>query len=213
MKFVPEDLLLYAVTDRSWLGEKTLRQQVEEVLEGGATMIQLREKDLDHEHFREEAMEIKALCRRFNVPFLLDDDVDLTLSVNADGVHVGQSDMKAADVRSLLGPDRILGVSAQTVDQALEAERQGADYLGVGAVFPTGTKTDAQAVSYETLSAICKAVRIPVVAIGGICKDNVSKLAGSGIDGVAVVSALFAQPDPAAAAAELKQQVSGVCSK
>ncbi len=190
-----KDLLLYAVTDRAWLGDKTLSWQVEESLKGGATMIQLREKHLDHEHFLKEAKEIKELCRKYQVPFLINDDVDLAVEVDADGVHVGQHDMEAGEVRKKIGPNRILGVSAQTVEQALLAQQAEADYLGVGAVFPTGTKDDADAVSIQTLGEICRAVSIPVVAIGGIGQHNVMQLAGSGICGIAVVSAIYAQPD------------------
>ena len=198
-----KDLLLYAVTDRAWLGDKTLSWQVEESLKGGATMIQLREKHLDHEHFLKEAKEIKELCRKYQVPFLINDDVDLAVEVDADGVHVGQHDMEAGEVRKKIGPNRILGVSAQTVEQALLAQQAGADYLGVGAVFPTGTKDDADAVSIQTLGEICHAVSSPVVAIGGIGQHNVMQLAGSGICGIAVVSAIYAQPDIQNAASTL----------
>lgn len=198
-----KDLLLYAVTDRAWLGDKTLSWQVEESLKGGATMIQLREKHLDHEHFLKEAKEIKELCSKYQVPFLINDDVDLAVEVDADGVHVGQHDMEAGEVRKKIGPNRILGVSAQTVEQALLAQQAGADYLGVGAVFPTGTKDDADAVSIQTLGEICRAVSIPVVAIGGIGQHNVMQLAGSGICGIAVVSAIYAQPDIQNAASTL----------
>lgn len=198
-----KDLLLYAVTDRAWLGDKTLSWQVEKSLKGGATMIQLREKHLDHEHFLKEAKEIKELCRKYQVPFLINDDVDLAVEVDADGVHVGQHDMEAGEVRKKIGPNRILGVSAQTVEQALLAQQAGADYLGVGAVFPTGTKDDADAVSIQMLGEICRAVSIPVVAIGGIGQHNVMQLAGSGICGIAVVSAIYAQPDIQNAASTL----------
>ena len=199
-------LLLYAVTDRSWLHGQTLYEQAEQALQGGATFLQLREKELDEAHFQEEAIALKALCKQYGVPFVLDDNVALAVATDADGVHVGQSDMAAGKVRELIGPDKILGVSAQTVEEALLAEREGADYLGVGAVFPTGTKADANAVSYDTLRDICAAVSIPVIAIGGITKDNVARLSGSGIVGVAVVSAIFAQPDiPAATRAQSRR--------
>ena len=201
----PQDLLLYAVTDRSWLGEQTLYEEVEEALKGGATFVQLREKELDDDTFLAEAIEIQALCKRYNVPFVINDNVEIARKMIADGVHVGQSDMEAGNVRALLGEYKILGVSAQTVDQALLAERCGADYLGVGAVFPTGSKADADDVSHETLRAICEAVRIPVVAIGGIGRHNVSALRGSGICGIAVISAIFAASDIEAATAELKK--------
>ena len=178
---------------------------MEEALEGGATFLQLREKNLDDGHFLEEARELQALCRRYGVPFIVNDNVDVALAMGADGIHVGQSDMEAGDVRKLLGPDKILGVSAQTVEQALLAEQRGADYLGVGAVFPTGSKDDADDVSRETLKAICSAVSIPVVAIGGISQNNVMQLKGSGICGIAVISAIFAQKDIKAAAMKLRE--------
>lgn len=205
MKSVKEQLLLYAVTDRSWLGEQTLAQQVEATLQGGTTMLQLREKELNQTDFLQEAREIQALCQQYQVPFIVNDDIDVAIACNADGVHVGQHDLAADEVRKKIGADKILGVSAQTVDQAILAEQQGADYLGVGAVFSTSTKQDADAVSFETLQQICQAVSIPVVAIGGISKDNLSQLTGSGIAGIAVVSAIFAQPDIKQATQELLQ--------
>lgn len=204
MKCGKKELLLYAVTDRSWLNGDTLYHQVEQALKGGATFVQLREKELDEEHFLEEAKEIKELCRKYGVPFVINDNVEIAEKMNADGVHVGQSDMEAGDVRKRLGPDKIIGVSAQTVEQALLAQEMGADYLGVGAVFHTGSKADADDVSHEMLQAICSAVSIPVIAIGGIGKNNVLELAGSGICGIAVISALFAQPDIEKAAEELR---------
>ena len=204
MKFDSRSLRLYAVTDRSWLGTKTLAQQVEEALKGGVTMVQLREKHLDRTAFRMEALELQALCRRYGVPFLLNDDVALALELQADGVHVGQEDMEAGRARAKLGPDKIIGVSAHTVEEALRAQAAGADYLGAGAVFHTGTKGDAGALPHETLRAICEAVDIPVVAIGGITAGNMGQLAGSGVQGVAVVSALFAQADPEQAARTLR---------
>ena len=207
MKCDPKDLLLYAVTDRHWLNGRTLVDVVKESLDGGVTMIQLREKSLDEGKFLEEAKELQALCRERHVPFIVNDNVDIALAMDADGVHVGQSDMEALDVRRKLGPDKIIGVSAQTVEQALLAEKHGADYLGVGAVFPTGSKDDADDVSYDTLQAICRAVSIPVVAIGGISLGNVSQLSGSGICGIAVISAIYAAKDVKAAAADLKATV------
>ena len=204
MKCDKKDLLLYAVTDRSWLGEQTLYEQVEDALKGGATFVQLREKELDDDTFLAEAIEIQELCKRYSVPFVINDNVEIARKMNADGVHVGQSDMEAGNVRALLGEDKILGVSAQTVEQAILAEQRGADYLGVGAVFHTGSKADADDVSHETLKAICESVRIPVVAIGGIGKHNVLELSGSGICGIAVISAIFAAEDITSATAELK---------
>ena len=201
-----KDLLLYAVTDRHWLNGRTLYSVVKESLDGGVTFLQLREKELDEVHFLEEAIELQQLCREYQVPFIVNDNVDIAISMNADGVHVGQSDMEAGDVRAKLGPDKIIGVSAQTVEQAVLAEKHGADYLGVGAVFPTGSKDDADDVSYETLKAICEAVSIPVIAIGGITQENVKELAGSGICGIAVISAIYAQQDIRKASEDLKKE-------
>ena len=198
-------LELYAVTDRHWLGNQTLLEQVQEALDGGATCIQLREKQLDDKTFLQEAIEIQKLCKEYHVPFIVNDNVEIAKDMHADGIHVGQSDMEALDVRKALGNDVILGVSAQTVEQAKKAEAHGADYLGVGAVFPTGSKDDAEDVSYETLKAICEAVSIPVIAIGGITQDNVKELAGSGIVGIAVISAIFAQQHITQATKDLKQ--------
>ena len=198
-----KDLLLYAVTDRSWLGNETLYEQVEKALKGGATFIQLREKELDEEHFMEEAVALKELCHKYHVPFVINDNVRIAKDMDADGVHVGQSDMEADDVRKILGEDKILGVSAQTVEQAVLAEKMGADYLGSGAWHATSTKPD---VSKETLKAICEAVNIPVIAIGGIGADNILSLQGSGICGIAVVSAIFAAKDIEAATKVLKDR-------
>lgn len=205
MKCDKKDLLLYAVTDRSWLRGETLCKQVEKALNGGATFVQLREKELNEKEFFAEAVEIQELCKKYRVPFVINDNVELALKINADGVHVGQRDMEAGHVRQLLGKDKILGVSAQTVEQAVLAEKQGADYLGVGAVFHTGSKADADDVSHETLHKICSAVNIPVIAIGGINSGNVTELAGSGICGIAVISAIFAQKDIRASTAQLKK--------
>lgn len=203
MKFDCKHLLLYAVTDRAWTGEHTLYEQAEAALRGGATCLQLREKDMDMDAFANEAAQIRALCHRYGVPFLVNDSVEVARRAGADGVHVGQRDMPADKVRALLGPGCIVGVSAQTVEQALEAERRGADYLGVGAVFSTSTKRDAAPVSRRTLREICAAVSIPVCAIGGITLENAPTLAGTGIAGLAVVSAVFAAPDIEAAAQAL----------
>ena len=202
-----EQMLLYAVTDRHWLNGRTLYEQVEEALKGGATFIQLREKDLTEEEFLEEAKKIQQLCKKYRVPFIINDNVKLAKEIDADGVHVGQSDMEALDVRAQLGEEKIIGVSARTVEQALLAEKHGADYLGVGAVFQTGTKTDAREVEHSVLKEICTKVDIPVVAIGGITQDNVKELSGSGINGVAVISAIFAQKDIETATAKLKSCV------
>ena len=196
MNIKNEDLLLYAVTDRHWLAEgEPLSHAVRQALEGGTTLVQIREKKLDEAAFEAEALELQALCRECHVPFIVNDNVDLALRIGADGVHVGQEDMEAGQVRELIGPDRILGVSAQTVEDALRAEAAGADYLGVGAVFPTGSKDDAVEVPHDVLRAICNAVSIPVVAIGGITYENMDQLAGSGIAGISVISAIFGQKD------------------
>lgn len=202
-----EDLRLYAITDRHWLNGETLYQQVEKALKGGVTFLQLREKNLDEEDFMKEARKIKALCKKYKVPLIINDNVEIAREIDADGVHVGQSDMEAGDVRDRLGPDKIIGVSCKNVEQALLAKKHGADYLGVGAMYPTGTKKDATAVTPEALSAICQAVDIPVVAIGGINKDRLEPLKGTGVDGVAVVSAIFAAEDIEKATRELKEAV------
>ena len=203
MKCAEQDLLLYAVTDRHWLNGRSLRDVVEESLRGGVTMLQLREKSLAEPAFLAEARELQALCRDYHVPFIVNDNVDIALAMDADGVHVGQSDMEALDVRRKLGPDKIIGVSAQTVEQALLAEKHGADYLGVGAVFPTGSKDDADDVSYDTLKAICRAVSIPVVAIGGIVPADIPAILRTGVRGVAISSTILGSPDPAATTREI----------
>lgn len=213
MRLDKDTLLLYAVTDRHWLDGESLYSQVEKALKGGATFIQLREKELGEEAFLEEAKEIQALCRQYGVPFVINDNVELAKAIDADGVHVGQSDMEAADVRAILGPDKILGVSAQTVEQAQKAEAQGADYLGVGAVFPTGSKDDAVEVEHETVKEICRAVSIPAIAIGGITRENTAELAGNGLAGIAVISAIFGQQDIQQAAFELKKAVKEMVEK
>ena len=213
MKCDKKSLLLYAVTDRTWLNGETLYKQVEEAIKGGVTFVQLREKNLDEKSFLNEALEIQILCKKYNIPFVINDNVEIARKINADGVHVGQSDMKAENVRAILGNDKILGVSAQTVEQALYAQKEGADYIGVGAVFPTGSKLDADNVSLDTLKEICSAVNIPVVAIGGIGIDNVSKLKNSGITGIAVISAIFASDDIELATKNLKEETKKVILK
>jgi len=203
MKCDKKSMLLYAVTDRTWLKEQTLAMQVEEALIGGATFVQLREKKLNYDLFLEEAKKMKVLCEKYHVPFVINDNVEIAIDSDADGVHIGQSDRKVSAVRAMIGENKIIGVSAQTVEQAILAQEEGADYLGVGAVFSTSTKLDADFVSFETLKSICEAVNIPVIAIGGISENNILELAGTGIDGVAVVSALFAKPDIKTAAKNL----------
>ena len=203
-------MALYAVTDRTWLAGRTLPGCVAEVLAGGATFVQLRETDAPHEETVALARAILPLCRQAGVPFVVDDDVQAALEAQADGVHVGQDDAACADARDLLGPDKIVGVSVQTVGQALAAQAAGADYLGVGALFGTPTKPDATLVSLDVLRADCQAVDVPVVAIGGLNERTVPALAGTGVDGAAVVSALFAAADPQAAARTLAARVRAV---
>ena len=208
MKFTTDDIrksmLLYAVTDRSWLKEgQTLLSVCEDVLANGATFLQIREKDLDTVSFETEAAKLKDLCARHKVPYVVNDSVEIALAIDADGVHVGQSDIRGRDIRSMIGAEKILGISAGTVEEAIAAEHAGADYIGVGAVFGTSTKKNARNLTVEKLKEISSAVSIPVVAIGGINGKNMTELSGSGVDGVAVVSAIFAAEDPGQATAQL----------
>ena len=208
MKFTKDEIrramLLYAITDRSWLKEgESLTDVCREVLDNGATFLQIREKDLDKENFEKEAAELKKLCEKYRVPFVVNDNVQIALDIDADGVHVGQSDIKGRDIRSLIGPDKILGISAGTAEEAVAAEKAGSDYIGVGAVFGTSTKKDARNLSIEKLREICGAVSIPAVAIGGISRENVSELDGSGASGIAVISAIFGAGEPGKATGEL----------
>ena len=205
MKFDKKSLLLYAVTDRTWLNGRSLYEDVEKAIQGGATLIQLREKNLDYENFKIEALKIQELCRKYQIPFIINDNVELAKEINADGVHVGQNDMNAKNVREILGNEKILGVSAQTPEEAISAENNGADYIGAGAVFHTGTKLDAVEVTHETLKKICNSIKIPVVAIGGINAKNILQLENSGIYGVAVVSAIFASENIKSATQELRK--------
>lgn len=197
-------MLLYAVTDRAWTGERTLYQQVEAALRGGVTCVQLREKELDEAAFFQEARELCALCRRYGVPFIVNDSVEIALACGADGVHVGQEDLAVGEVRRRVGEDMILGVSVHTVEEARRAIRDGADYLGLGAVFPTSTKADVDQMPSETLRAICGAAEVPIVAIGGINRGNLLQLSGSGVDGVALVSAIFSAEDIEGTCRELR---------
>lgn len=210
MRFDRGQLLIYAVTDRAWTGKMSLYDQVEAALKGGATMVQMREKGLTDENvqdYLEEARRLRRLTERYNVPFLIDDHVKLALLCGADGVHVGQSDMEAGRAREILGPDKILGVTAKTVEQALKAQDQGADYLGSGAVFGTSTKSDALPMTKERLGEICRSVSIPVVAIGGICLENIEKLQGSQVSGAAIVSGIFGARDIEATTRQLRQKM------
>lgn len=203
MKCDKRYMLLYAVTDRAWVGKQTLYQPVEAALKGGVTCVQLREKELDEAAFLQEARDICALCRQYGVPFIVNDNVDIAAACGADGVHVGQEDMGAEEARRRVGENMILGVSVHTVEEARQAVRDGADYLGLGAVFPTGTKTDVDVMPGETLQAICAAADVPIVAIGGLNRDNILQLSGSGVDGAALVSAIFGAEDIEGACREL----------
>ncbi len=199
-----EQLALYAITDSRLAVKQTLEEQVEDALKGGVTIVQLREKNLEMDAFRETALKIQSICNKYNVPLIINDNVTLAKEIDADGVHVGQSDLEAARVREILGPDKIIGVTAKTVEQAVAAEAAGADYLGSGAVFGTTTKLDAKKMSIDLLKEITASVNIPVVAIGGIDETNIEQLKGTGIAGVAVVSGIFAKDDCKKAAKELK---------
>ena len=206
-----EDCILYAVTDTSWLRGQTLAQQVEAALRGGATMVQLREKELEGEALEQEAREILAVCRKYGVPLLINDDVMLAKKIGAEGVHVGQSDMAAAEARSILGPDAIIGVTARTIEQAQAAEKAGADYLGSGAVFGTSTKKDAKPLDPAYFQQICESVSIPVVAIGGITANNIRQLEGRKMSGFAIVSGIFAAQDIEAQTKKLWKAAQELC--
>ena len=210
MNFNKNNLLLYAVTDRSWAGEKSLYRQIEAALRGGITLLQLREKNLSEDAFLEEAIAIRALCHSYQVPLIINDNVEVAKKSGSDGVHVGVTDEPVAKIRQEMGDDFIIGATAKTVEQAKEAEAAGADYLGVGSVFPSPTKTEAVRITKEQLKEITCSVKIPVAAIGGIGCANLDELAGSGIDGVAVVSAIFAQEDIEDATVWLRKKVEKV---
>ncbi len=205
MKFSKNDLLLYLVTDRRWLNGKDLSEEVQVCIDAGVTFVQLRDKDMDYTSLKEEAIKLKKICTEKHVPLVINDYVALTMEIDADGVHVGQNDMDVSEVRKMIGTDKILGVSVQTVEQAIRAEKDGADYLGVGAIFPTTTKVEAKNLNIHMLRDICESVSIPVVAIGGITKDNVKNLSDSNANGAAVVSAILASLDVADATRELKE--------
>lgn len=204
---IQKAMCLYLVTDQRWV-HNSFYEDIEKALVGGVTCVQIREKHLNKEAFIKEAIDIKQLCHQYHVPLIINDNVDVMIASDADGIHVGQSDMAAQDVRKLIGPNKILGVSVQTVEQAQIAYNAGADYLGVGAVFSTSTKDDAVEVHQQTLKEICRVVPVPIVAIGGINEENISYLTHSGIDGVAVVSAIMAQDDIEKATRLLKQKAS-----
>jgi thiamine-phosphate pyrophosphorylase len=204
---IKEDLKLYAITDRSWLNGRELIEDVKLAIEGGITFLQVREKDLDRELFINEINKIKEICNKNNIKIIINDNVELAKRCDADGVHIGQNDMDIESARKILGSDKIIGVSAKTVKQAIDAQKKGADYLGVGAVFNTNTKKDASGVSIEELKNICQNVNIPVCAIGGISEKNILKLSKTGISGVAVISAIFGKKDIKKACIDLKKKV------
>ena len=210
MNITREQLKLYAVTDRAWLGNETLYEQVEKALKGGVTLVQLREKELDEETFEKEGRELLELCHWYHVPLIINDNVALAKKINADGVHIGQSDMAMQHARELLGADKIIGVTAKTVEQAKAAQVAGADYLGSGAVFGTSTKADAKPMELALFQEICESVEIPVVAIGGISGDNVLQLKGKKMAGIAVVSGIFACEDIEKGTAELLEKVNSI---
>ena len=210
MKFSKDMLLLYAVTDRSWTQDQTLYDQIEAALKGGVTIVQLREKNLPEDEFVAEAIRVKELCIRYNAPLIINDNADVALKSGADGVHVGIEDTPVAELRQKVGKDFIIGATAKTVEQAQSAEKAGADYLGVGAVFPSPTKKNAIRITAEKLKEICSSVSVPAVAIGGISLDNVSEIKGCGMSGIAVVSAIFASDDIQKAASELKEKAKEV---
>ena len=213
MSLDKEKLLLYGITDRKCLGGRSLYEQTEDALKGGVSLLQLREKNISREEFVKEAEQIKELCDRYDVPLIINDDVETALQIGAAGVHVGQKDMEACQARKKLGENKILGVTARTLEQALQAQKDGADYLGVGAVFHTDSKKDAVDLDWNVLREICASVDIPVVAIGGINKDNVLRLCGTGIDGVAVISGIFGQEDVENTARIMRQKVNEIVEK
>lgn len=206
MNVKKEDMVLYAVTDRAWLRGETLEEQVEKAIKGGVTFVQLREKECSQSEFLEIANNIKKVTDKYRVPLVINDNVEIAIACGADGVHIGQSDMELRVARKKLGEKKIIGVSAKTVEQAIRAEKNGANYLGVGAAFPTTTKKDAHCISIDTIKEICKIITIPVVAIGGIKKENMLELKGTGIDGVAVISGIFASKNIEQTARELYER-------
>lgn len=207
MKIQEEQFKLYAITDRRWHREKLLWEMVEEAIEGGVTMVQLREKEIKGEDLEEEACQVRDVCRNHDIPFIINDDVELAIKIGADGVHVGQSDTSPELIRECMGENFIIGVTTKTAEQARRAEVQGADYLGSGAVFGTASKVDAVPMTLQRLQEICQSVSIPVVAIGGIEAENIAQLSGVGIAGAAVLSGIFSAENIRQAAAFLRQEI------
>lgn len=216
MRFGKQSMRLYAVTDRAWVGRQSLYEQVEAAIRGGVSCVQLREKELGEEAILAEALAISALCRRYGIPFFINDHVEIAIRCGADGVHIGQEDMPLCEVRKRVGREMKIGVSAHSVEEALEAEKKGADCLGVGAMFPSSTKKKIKLLSLERLREICAAVKIPVVAIGGITKENIGQLFGSGVDGVALASGIFGAGNierECRLLRKLSEEMAGTCGK
>ncbi len=207
MKFTKELLRLYAVTDRSWIGNRSMSEEVEKALKAGVTCLQIREKNISYEEYLSKSIELRKICNKYNVPFIVDDNVEVALASGADGVHVGQKDIVNKDVRSMIGDDMILGISANSVELAIAAEKAGADYIGVGSIQLSPTKGESKVLSLKYVQEICSSVSIPVVAIGGINEENIPKLKGIGVAGVAVISAIFGKEDVAEATYKLKKIV------
>lgn len=207
MSIDKKTLRLYAVTDRAWLNGRTLEEDVERALKGGVTLLQLREKNMPFDDFVRSAKSIKSICKKYNVPLIINDNIDVAVAVDSDGVHIGQDDISAVQARKILGTDKIIGVTAKAIDQARKAEEDGADYIGSGAIFGTSTKDDAKKMDMDTLKSITSAVTIPVVAIGGITGENVQTLSKTGIAGVAVVSGIFAEDDIEKATKNLEKKI------
>ena len=205
MKLDKKNLILYAITDRKWADNTEIfYKQIEDSLKGGATILQLREKSLDKKNLFIEAKNIKKICEKYSVPFIINDNVELAAEIDADGIHIGQDDMPLVDAKKLIGDEKIIGVTVQTVEDAILAEKNGASYLGVGAIFPTDSKNDAAVIEINELKKICSSVSIPVVAIGGIKSENISVLSGCGISGIAVISAIYSQKDIFSATKQLR---------
>lgn len=202
-----EDLKLYLVTDRSWVGEMSLESQIEEAIKGGVTIVQLREKNIDEKEFLKLASNVKLITDKYNVKLIINDNVEVAKEIDADGVHLGQGDMDILEARRILGDEKIIGISTKTMEQALDAEKKGADYLGVGAIFSTSTKLDAKSIDSEVFKNIYETIKIPIVAIGGISLENISLLRNTKISGVAVVSGILAQKDIKKAAMNLREEV------
>ena len=207
MKFTKESLKLYVITDRSWIGNRSMPEEVEKTLKSGATCLQIREKNISYDEYVSKSIELRKICNKYNVPFIVNDNIEVALASGADGVHVGQKDILNKNVRSIIGSDKILGISANSIELAIAAEKAGADYIGVGSIQLSPTKGESKILSTEYVNEICNTVSIPVVAIGGINEQNILRLKGIGIAGVAVISAVFGKEDVAEATYKLRKLV------